>query len=321
MRRKWSEKAIYGIGLMALTACTSDSELREEAQVPIGLSAYTAQPAPQPREGGDDATRADATLLAEKGIPDGQSIGVYAYYHASSTWEDDYSAGAGTVTPNFMNNQQATYDADDDDALLRARASLGDPAAARSLTPGDLRGVVLGRVALNTVSSKLIGLVRIGGRSSSETTSSLKGGLGLCLDCFATAVAVAVVVSRSMMMSAVEELRRQVQSEESPRMIEGSSRSRSEGKRDSDEDEVSVEEDEAKRERGLKTGFLRRDEYVLRRFADRLGGSGFGGSFGWGFGCVLVVIVGVRSAFVFLVVLFFVLVLVLVLVLVMSLSL
>ena len=112
MRRKWSEKAIYGIGLMALTACTSDSELREEAQVPIGLSAYTAQPAPQPREGGGDATRADATLLAEKGIPDGQSIGVYAYYHAGSTWEADYSTG--TVTPNFMNNQQATYDADDD---------------------------------------------------------------------------------------------------------------------------------------------------------------------------------------------------------------
>lgn len=48
------------------------------------------------------SSRAAASLVAQEHIPDGQSIGVYAYYHDNSRW-------SATARPDFMFNQQATY--------------------------------------------------------------------------------------------------------------------------------------------------------------------------------------------------------------------
>lgn len=76
----------------------------QPAQSPIALSAYTAQPIA--------TTRADKDFLAEGGIPNGKSIGVYAYYHPGSG--NTPGAWSASATPNFMFNQQATNDADKD---------------------------------------------------------------------------------------------------------------------------------------------------------------------------------------------------------------
>ena len=101
-------------GLLALTSCTADKgetvvspsvpQPTQPVQTPIALSAYTAQQTA--------GTRADEGLLAEGGIPNNQSIGVYAYYHQGT--EDIDGAWSGYETPNFMFNQQATNDADND---------------------------------------------------------------------------------------------------------------------------------------------------------------------------------------------------------------
>ena len=101
-------------GLLALTSCTADKgetvvspsvpQPTQPVQTPIALSAYTAQQTA--------GTRADEGLLAEGGIPNNQSIGVYAYYHQGS--EDAEGTWSGYETPNFMFNQQATNDADND---------------------------------------------------------------------------------------------------------------------------------------------------------------------------------------------------------------
>lgn len=83
------------IVLICLTACTNDeagrtTETTERGQHPIAFrEAYTAQP-----------TRSNARFTAIKGIPVGQSMGVYAYQHDVA--ERDYT----TDMPNFMWNQQ-----------------------------------------------------------------------------------------------------------------------------------------------------------------------------------------------------------------------
>ena len=83
----------------------------QPAQTPIALSAYTAQPIAA-------STRADQSLLADHGIPNGKSIGVYAYYHQGTDSNSDGIIEDGTwsgdETPNFMFNQKATNDAAED---------------------------------------------------------------------------------------------------------------------------------------------------------------------------------------------------------------
>ena len=74
----------------------------QPAATPIALSAYTAKPTVA-------GTRADQGLLAEGGIPNNMSIGVYAYYHQGSG--NTPGAWSASATPNFMFNQQATNDA------------------------------------------------------------------------------------------------------------------------------------------------------------------------------------------------------------------
>ena len=86
------------IGLICLMACTKEETTRTAETLgsqerPIAFNdAYTVQP----------TTRSSEAFTATKGIPMGQSMGVYAYLHNTDT--RDYS----TDTPNFMWNQQAT---------------------------------------------------------------------------------------------------------------------------------------------------------------------------------------------------------------------
>ena len=82
------------IGLICLLSCTSEETTRTAGsqQHPIAFNAaYTVQP-----------TRSSEAFTATKGIPVGQSMGVYAYLHNTET--RNYSADI----PNFMFNQQAT---------------------------------------------------------------------------------------------------------------------------------------------------------------------------------------------------------------------
>ena len=82
------------IGLICLFACSSEETTRTAGsqQQPIAFKdAYTVQP-----------TRSSEAFTATKGIPVGQSMGVYAYLHNTET--RNYSADI----PNFMFNQQAT---------------------------------------------------------------------------------------------------------------------------------------------------------------------------------------------------------------------
>ena len=83
----------------------------QPAQTPIALSAYTAQPIAA-------STRADQSLLADHGIPNGKSIGVFAYYHQGTDSNSDgiieNGTWSGDETPNFMFNQKATNDAAED---------------------------------------------------------------------------------------------------------------------------------------------------------------------------------------------------------------
>ena len=102
-----------------LTSCAKESSVADSpevkqptqpAQSPIALSAYTAQPIA--------STRADEDFLAEHGIPNEKSIGVYAYYHPGTDSDGDGDIENGVwsddATPNFMFNQLATNDADKD---------------------------------------------------------------------------------------------------------------------------------------------------------------------------------------------------------------
>lgn len=102
-------------GLLALTSCTADKgetvvspsvpQPTQSVQAPIALSAYTAKPTVA-------GTRADQGLLAEGGIPNGKSIGVYAYYHQGVG--DTPGAWSASVKPDFMFNQKATNNAEED---------------------------------------------------------------------------------------------------------------------------------------------------------------------------------------------------------------
>ena len=109
--------------LLVLTGCASDSgetvaskptqptQPTQPVQTPIALSAYTAQPIA--------STRADEDFLAEHGIPDGKSIGVYAYYHPGTDSNadgiiDTNGAWSDSSKPDFMFNQQATNNASED---------------------------------------------------------------------------------------------------------------------------------------------------------------------------------------------------------------
>lgn len=110
--------------LLVLTGCASDNgetvasnpaqptQPTQSVQAPIALSAYTAKPTVA-------GTRADEAFLAEHGIPDGKSIGVYAYYHPGTDSNadgiiDTNGAWSDSSKPDFMFNQQATNDADND---------------------------------------------------------------------------------------------------------------------------------------------------------------------------------------------------------------
>lgn len=83
--------------LLTLQGCVAEGlEHTDEAGGlhPVGLGAYVQKL----------STRADEALLADKTIPGGQSMGVYAYFHDNGTW-------TGTAQPNFMFNQQAVSNA------------------------------------------------------------------------------------------------------------------------------------------------------------------------------------------------------------------
>ena len=101
------------MGLMALAGCAADNDaaVSTPSLRPISLAPYTVQPT--------GVTRADGTLVADHGIPDGKSIGVFAYYHEGTDSNadgiiDTDGAWSGSAVPNFMFNQQATYSASDD---------------------------------------------------------------------------------------------------------------------------------------------------------------------------------------------------------------
>ena len=94
-----AHRTLHAMARMAATAtvlaaCTAElpegSGVGQGSGRPVALDVYTSQP----------LTRADSTLLADKVIPVGKSIGVYAYYHDDTRWSD-------AATPNFMFNQRA----------------------------------------------------------------------------------------------------------------------------------------------------------------------------------------------------------------------
>jgi hypothetical protein len=81
---------------MALTACVNEGpDLSEQHQRAVGFGSYTEQ---FQTRGGE----------LKRAIPDGGSMGVYAYYHDGSLWATD----AANNQPDFMWNQQCTFNAD-----------------------------------------------------------------------------------------------------------------------------------------------------------------------------------------------------------------
>lgn len=93
------------IALMGLMGCSSEettrtAEVGSQRAIAFG-EAYTVKP-----------TRSSAAFTGDKGIPVGQSIGVYAYLHSNSRWADDEAYNAANpdapkrLIPNFMFNQQ-----------------------------------------------------------------------------------------------------------------------------------------------------------------------------------------------------------------------
>ena len=76
-----------------MAACTVESPELEKEQRAVSFGGYTEQ----------FQTRADAAK-EKRVIGDGESMGVYAYLHDNGTWADE-----SPNTPNFMWNQQATY--------------------------------------------------------------------------------------------------------------------------------------------------------------------------------------------------------------------
>lgn len=82
------------LGATVLMGCGNEGpDLRESERHPVGFDTYTEK----------IPTRAEVV----QAIPEGGSIGVYAYYHDDGRWTTD----AANNTPNFMWNQQVTNDA------------------------------------------------------------------------------------------------------------------------------------------------------------------------------------------------------------------
>ena len=87
------------LGMICLLACSSEETTRTAETTsqlrPIAFGdAYTVKP-----------TRSSTTFTADKGIPLGQSMGIYAYLHSAENMDTrDFT----TEIPNFMFNQQAT---------------------------------------------------------------------------------------------------------------------------------------------------------------------------------------------------------------------
>jgi len=108
--------------ILSAISCTNEEKVEVGGQKEvIAMQAYVAKTL-TPRHVKTMQTRANAALLAEQGIPDGQSFGVYAVYHSNSTWAEEYqhyydldpsgkTALNTSFLPNFMKNQQVTYDA------------------------------------------------------------------------------------------------------------------------------------------------------------------------------------------------------------------
>ena len=107
-----------------LTGCAKESsvadssEVKQTEPVPIGLKGYV----PKAQAAG---TRSSSLYSTDQGIPDGRSIGVYAYYHQNSNW----LTGASNQL-NFMINQQATHN-------KLADAYIYSPLKYWPNTPGD----------------------------------------------------------------------------------------------------------------------------------------------------------------------------------------
>ena len=91
--------------VLALAACGNEGpDLSEQQLRAVGFGSYTEQ----------FQTRSSDV---QRAIPDGGSMGVYAYYHDGSTWAADVNAlsldaSANKLLPDFMWNQQCTYSAD-----------------------------------------------------------------------------------------------------------------------------------------------------------------------------------------------------------------
>ena len=93
-----ANSSLFTLHSSLFIACTSEETTRTAGsqQRPIAFKdAYTVQP-----------TRSSTKFTATKGIPVGQSMGVYAYLH------DTDARNYLTDTPNFMWNQQATSQED-----------------------------------------------------------------------------------------------------------------------------------------------------------------------------------------------------------------
>lgn len=113
--RKGRKIGLMGlIGLIGLMGCSSEETISkvESTMRPIAFAdAYTAQPTRSSQAFTAQPTRSSEAFTATKGIPTGQSMGIYAYLHeAAGATTRDYT----TNTPNFMWNQQATSQEEDE---------------------------------------------------------------------------------------------------------------------------------------------------------------------------------------------------------------
>jgi len=91
--------------LLLLAACGEEHEVVDNGREQDVIAFSSSVMAPD----GESATRVAAAYNTDNGIPEGGSIGIYAYYHDNSTWADHFDAEAHTTdaTPDFMLNQQA----------------------------------------------------------------------------------------------------------------------------------------------------------------------------------------------------------------------
>ena len=99
--------------MMLLMACTSEETVRTAdttAQRAVGFGSYTQQfttrSGSEQTRGGQEQTRSQELTRGEalRTIPEGGSMGVYAYLHNDCLWSTD-----ATPSPNFMWNQKVTF--------------------------------------------------------------------------------------------------------------------------------------------------------------------------------------------------------------------